>query len=269
MTNNIMVGNSAGCYGDGFAGWYSKQILTNNTFVGNTAGAGGGGIYCDRTSDLTVSNTIFWNNDAPLGPEIWIGDDNGWSALTISYSDLDDGQASIYVEPGSTLNMKAGMIDADPLFVDPADGDYHLLYHSPCRDAGDASAQGLSFEEFECDPRCAGPAPDMGADEFHAHLYYQGDVVPGGTGLIKVSGTSNSYAHVRRSTTLLDPPYPTPFGDLYLGTPRIKICSGIVLPEGYAVFPKTVPPSWIPGDRYYQQALVGGTLTNVAPLTVQ
>ena len=63
--------------------------------------------------------------------------------VTVRYSDLKGGPSSVYVGTGSTLTWGAGMIDADPLFLDPAGGDYHLQQDpcqpgivNPCVDAG-------------------------------------------------------------------------------------------------------------------------------------
>ena len=73
------------------------------------------------------------------------------------------------------------MIDADPLFLDPLNGDYHLTFASPCIDAGDNNATVRPAMDFEGDPRIfpgngtgvylvgSPPQPaivDMGADEY-------------------------------------------------------------------------------------------------------
>ena len=45
-----------------------------------------------------------------------------------------------YSNIGVTENVEvegSGNISADPLFVDPGNGDYHLTADSPCVDAGD------------------------------------------------------------------------------------------------------------------------------------
>ncbi|HGY92863.1 MAG TPA: hypothetical protein ENK43_16990 [Planctomycetes bacterium] len=59
----------------------------------------------------------------------------------------------------------AGNIDAPALFVDPANGDYHLQADSPCRDAADPSFTGLLDLDVDADPRIVNVIPDMGADE--------------------------------------------------------------------------------------------------------
>ena len=89
-----------------------------------------------------------------------------------------NGQESCYVASGCILNWGAGMIDADPLFVESAINDYHILNDSPCKDAGDNSIVPTETPvDFEADPRIAYSVVDMGADEFHTHLYFIGDVI--------------------------------------------------------------------------------------------
>ncbi|MCA9432047.1 MAG: hypothetical protein KC940_16160, partial [Candidatus Omnitrophica bacterium] len=67
-----------------------------------------------------------------------------------------------------------GNIDADPLFVDPKNGDYRLRYGSPCIDAG---AETDLMTDLDGNPRpvdiiglgCDGPDTfDMGAYEFQS-----------------------------------------------------------------------------------------------------
>ena len=89
------------------------------------------------------------------------------------------GLGAAYVGPDGTLAWEAGNIDADPFFVDPSMGDFHLTHQSPCRDAGDNSVA-TSLADFEGDPRMAwGGTVDIGADEFYTHLYYTGLASPG------------------------------------------------------------------------------------------
>jgi hypothetical protein len=85
-------------------------------------------------------NSILWDNKAPDGKEIRLGS----GKLYIDFSDVQGGQLHVHVEPGSTLEWGEGMIDADPLFVDPSAHDYRLtqspcnpLVENPCVHAGD------------------------------------------------------------------------------------------------------------------------------------
>jgi hypothetical protein len=175
VTNCVFAGNSAELAGGTHTNNGNMNMI-NCTFVGNSAKHGGGmGIF--NNSDVSVINTILWNNDATTGPEIHLNQ----SDLTISYSDVAGGQDSVYQTFGSTLDWGDGMIDADPLFLDPLNDDFHLTFGSPCIDAGWNDAPGLPVKDFEGDPRIfpgngkgahlagfasPGAVVDMGADEY-------------------------------------------------------------------------------------------------------
>ncbi len=71
--NNIISGNSAKWMGGGIYCKQSDTLLMNNTIAGNDAGGGGGGIVLSTISNAHCVNTVFWENSAPVGPEIWVG----------------------------------------------------------------------------------------------------------------------------------------------------------------------------------------------------
>ncbi len=131
----------------------SIPTITNLTIAENQASYLGGGIYCTASAP-TVVNSILWGDIAAYGQEISLNDT---SNLIITYSDLHHGQDSVYVQPGSTLDWGEGMIDADPIFVNPDSNDFHLWSHSPCIDAGDPGSP------FDPDSTLA----DMGAYYYH------------------------------------------------------------------------------------------------------
>ena len=56
--------------------------------------------------------------------------------LTVSYSDVEGGEAGVFVQSGFILNWGAGNIDRDPQFVEPGSGDYRLAAGSSCIDVG-------------------------------------------------------------------------------------------------------------------------------------
>jgi hypothetical protein len=133
---------------------HGNLLITNCTIVHNYYG---GGIYC-YWSNPTIINSILWANSAThYGPQITLRT-TGWpSILTVSFSNIEGGQAEAYVESGCTLNWGPGNIDADPYFADPCNGDYHLKSQagrwdansqswvkdsnmSPCIDAGDPNS---------------------------------------------------------------------------------------------------------------------------------
>ena len=93
---------------------------------------------------MTVANTIVWGNTTDIA---MLG---GPGTLVVSYSDIEDGWTG------------TGNIDADPWFVDAANGDYHLQSDSPCVDTG--TPAGAPAADIEGTPRDA--APDMGAYEW-------------------------------------------------------------------------------------------------------
>jgi predicted GH43/DUF377 family glycosyl hydrolase len=138
MINSLVVGNSGS---PAIHGNSASMTLTNVTVAGN--GPDGGCWLND--SHATILNSIVWEEK---GLDIGV---DGSGAYTITYSDVEDG-----VLPG------AGNIDADPLFVDAANDDYHLKPGSPCIDAGtQAGAPAADIEGTARDDN-----PDMGAYEW-------------------------------------------------------------------------------------------------------
>lgn len=273
LTNNTVAWNTAD-HGGGIHCFNSSPTITNNTVFGNKGASYSGGLCCFG-SQPTICNTILWDNDAPTGPEIWIGSTALPSTLSISYSDVDGSQSSVYVETGCTLDWGAGMIDADPLFTDTANDDFHLTWDSPCRDTGDNTVV-TELYDFEGDPRIHDGIVDMGADEFHPHLYSIGDVVPGSPISIRVIGPPPAPVTLALGSGVQDPPLSTLYGDLYLQFPILQtIPLAPIPPEGVRILNATVPSFWFPGEEKPLQALVGplgnpnSVLTNLMTLTVE
>lgn len=160
FTYNLIIGNFAGENGGGVCSTGKNTTDTffyNCTFSQNVCGKYGGGlfVYYDHTS--TVKDCIFWDNYATYGKEISINQydtvQNPPSYLYISYSDVDGGQSSVYVEKdGSQLYWGSGMIASDPEFT-TGPGVNYLYYpnyylaqdpcqpgmKSPCVDTGDGA----------------------------------------------------------------------------------------------------------------------------------
>ncbi len=105
----------------------SSAEFNNCTVFGN-----GAGIRLNGSDEVTVTNTILRGNG---NVQIWF-DRNGGS-LDVSYSDIEGGLEGFINREGHEINWGDGMIDADPLFVDPENGDLRLTEMSPCIDAGD------------------------------------------------------------------------------------------------------------------------------------
>jgi len=117
ITNNIIWKNKAR-FGGGIAGDRSTCVLINNTIYNNEADSGGGILL--ESGIMKMVNVILWKNIDDLYAET-LG-----SASRPDHSVIGDGDFR-------GLN---GNIAADPLFMDPLEGDFRLQPDSPCIDAG-------------------------------------------------------------------------------------------------------------------------------------
>lgn len=275
IQSNIIYDNSAQ-KGAGVSCWEASPQIVNNTITRNWctsiyADDKGGGIGCTKASFPVISNTIVWNNTASTGPEIWIGAITSPSTLSISFSDVKGGQALVSLETGCLIDWGPGMIDLDPVLAEAGDGDFHLTFGSPCRDAGDGSAAALPIVDFEGDPRVAGSSPDMGADEFHRHLYSLGDMIPGNTIDVRIVGfPGTAPLRLWLGSGILEEAWPTTSGDFYLLPPLTTFPLGVIASShGIRNIEAKVPVTWLSGELYGLQALVGDKLSNLMVLTVQ
>lgn len=273
IANNIVSENTAEKHGGGIdCVDVNELIITSNTIFGNKSGysgGGGGGFRCQLIDKGEIANTILWNNK-PY--EIVLYSTGTPFVISVSYTDVEGGMKKVKLDPGCTLNWGAGMIDADPLFVASAEGDLHIRHDSPCKDAGDDAAPHLSDIDFEGDPRIADGKTDMGADEFHAHLYCTGNAKPSGKVKVKFIGTpSTSPVGLFLGSGVMDPPLASPWGDWYLEFPVFGpfLLAPIPFPEGVEVLYGTLPAA--PPGPYSipMQALIGNEFTNPCILFVE
>jgi parallel beta-helix repeat protein len=277
FSNNIVTENTTNGYGGGIECWDSSPSIINNTIINNRAvgrpDGYGGGIGSSYYSDPIITNTILWNNFAYTGREIFISSSSYPSSLTISYSNVNGGQTSVYVDPDCTLDWGDGMIDASPLFVNDGVSDFHITWESPCRDAGDNSAV-ADIYDFEGDPRFAWSGTvDMGADEFYTHLYCMGGFTPSGSiegKLVGMPGTSP--VGLFSGSGVLDPPLPTAWGNFHLQAPWLLIPLVPIPADGVLVLPATIPGTPPAPYDLPMQALIGleaDSLSNVWILEVR
>lgn len=261
IAGNVIAFNQALEDGGGISFYWSTSTTTaNNTLVGNSAGGSGGAIAATYQSNVTAANSILWGNGASLGKEIHIDDPGpGSTILAIGYCDVEGGQASAVADPGGTLVWGLGMIDTAPLFVDPAAGDFHLTFKSPCRNTGlNYEVPPALTEDIEGDPRIFDGFADMGADEMHVHLYHVGDVAPGALVHIRVVGYPGATpVRILYGSGIQDPPQSTQFGDLYLQWPIREAIFGPIPSSGVLDIPAYVPTVWEPGEDYPFQSLIG------------
>ena len=180
LLGSTLIGNVADRGGGLFHGSATNPVITNCTLYLNQALVEGGGIFNDPTTSV-VANSILWNNFDPGGMD--------------ESAQIHGGTPSVSFTcvQGLTGDLGGlGNIDADPLFVDPDNGDFRLSSGSPCIDAGnnwgvpidgnDYDEDGVLCELFpvdldgnprfnadeaDFDPGCGVPVVvDMGAYEY-------------------------------------------------------------------------------------------------------
>ncbi|UCE38709.1 MAG: hypothetical protein JSW00_05635, partial [Thermoplasmata archaeon] len=140
--------------------------------IGYTIGGGsGGGIHCSDSSPTITNNLIIGNGGSGICSSL--------GSPTITCNDVWGNMDGNYFgcSPGT------GSISMDPMFANPASGDYRLKSNSPCIDVGDNSAPGLPPTDFHGNPRiCDGDGDgtavvDMGAFEFGSIGSYEGSEI--------------------------------------------------------------------------------------------
>jgi hypothetical protein len=169
--NNTSVNLGNGGYAGGVWSGGAGSIATfkNCTVARNSAETRGGGIISVNAGNAVIHNSIVAQNTSPLGPQMWLaGGFFGGSAsfATIEWSLFEGGQAMVLIQGVSSLTWGTGNLDADPMFVAPAAGNFHLQCHSPVINAGnDALVPPGVKIDLDGNPRIVGPAVDLGAYE--------------------------------------------------------------------------------------------------------
>ena len=165
---NVVISDNFACTaGAGILCNNSSPILENVTITGNSTNyVDGGAICCHQNSSPSLINSILWGN---FSQGVYFSAGFEPNSITISYSDIQGGEAGIVTNDNGTIYWLDGNIDADPLFADPLNGDYHLSWtnfpipdstKSPCIDAGDPSSS--------LDPD--GTIADMGAYYYNQNV---------------------------------------------------------------------------------------------------
>ena len=177
LLNVIITDNNAYYYGGGIVFLESNPSLINVTITGNSATLFySGGIFCTDNSNPSLINCILWN-DSPQ--EIYFSEEEDPNSITISYSDIQGGEAGIVTNNNGTVNWLEGNINEDPLFGGTGEDPYSLLEYSPCIDAGIPDTTGLNLPPWDIignlriwDGDGNGTAIiDMGAYEYGAPPY--------------------------------------------------------------------------------------------------
>ncbi|MBC8526809.1 MAG: right-handed parallel beta-helix repeat-containing protein [Candidatus Cloacimonetes bacterium] len=146
LENVSIYENCSNGYGDGIYCNNSSPSLVNVTITGNSSGDGGGGICCRANSSPSLVNCIMWND---IPQEVYFYEENDPNSITISYSDIQGGEAGIVTNNNGTVYWLEGNIDEDPLFVGTGEHPYSLLEDSPCIDAGTPDTTGLFLPPWD------------------------------------------------------------------------------------------------------------------------
>lgn len=155
IENCLFTGNHAEMIGGGTGGSYSSAEFVNCTFHSNSTVEGGGAAGTSDNNFAVFTNCVMWGDTPdeldPLAP-----------AGTVEYSVVQGGFAGV------------GIINEDPLFEDPASGDFHIQPGSPCIDAAEGTTAptldiegNIRFDDPETPNTGLGPPwADIGAYEY-------------------------------------------------------------------------------------------------------
>lgn len=157
ISSSVFADNSAD-EGGGFAAEGSYVRISGSTFRGNS-GFDASAILAEY-SEIAIRSSIFWSNPLSTPGNVV---ESVYSDVAIDYSVFAGGAAG------------EGVVNANPLFVDPDAGDYHLQPGSPAIDSADGDA--LAGLDHDLDPRVDDPDTvdtgigdppygDMGAYEY-------------------------------------------------------------------------------------------------------
>jgi hypothetical protein len=217
LVNLIIIGNLAA---GGISNSESSPILVNCAIVGNTTNSSGGGMYNSASSPVLINCTIAGNVSNTYG-SAGMYNTNGSSATLLNCivagnKSGSNNTSGIFSEPGSSATIKYSLVqynngevgnggtlpdhniqgDADPLFVNSAEGDYRLQACSPVINKG-----GNLFYGSDQTPDISAVTMDLGGNmRFYnsgvadmGAYEYQDDPPAGVTGVwfVKEGGTGS------------------------------------------------------------------------------
>ena len=129
--------------------------LANSVVANNTAAVHSGGIFYLPQNETTLSgqptgivNTIIWGNTAPEHPQMRATKGSlPQPVMALDHVLLEGGCLDTNAQQVSCSDV----LDADPLFVDAPNGDYHLQTLSPAVDAGDQTLMPADLLDLDGD----------------------------------------------------------------------------------------------------------------------
>ena len=163
----------------------SVAMIDSCVFSSNTSSSGGGAVYFYSSDNSTVSNCTFYRNQSASGGAMWtwlncftnvqrcifrenqattagsqIGINNACT-MVVGCSDVQGGQAGVYVGSGSSLTWGAGNFDADPWFCGAASRDFTIFNTSPCAPANSGGCGLVGAKRVGCTTTGADETPPL------------------------------------------------------------------------------------------------------------
>ena len=147
-----------------------SNSITHNIFVANSQNLFIGNQYTQSTNNVFDWNLYY----SPGGT-----DGSSWEWKKTSYSSFSTWK--------SATTNDAHSVFAGPLFINPANGNFHLSTNSPAVNAGDTNFTAVTGEtDIDLQPRIAGGRTDLGADELNVLTATLG-ISPSGNGQVQLS----------------------------------------------------------------------------------
>jgi Bacterial Ig domain len=166
IAQNLITGNHAS-EGGGIHSAAAASAIINNTIADNDSRGESSGIFMFGYKGLQLINNIIVAKPGQVSLRC-----NGTAAPNARFNNIFSAGGPASSGACSGLTGTNGNISADPLFIAPTQGDYHLHQISPSIDAGDNQAPNLPDTDIDGNPRILdgngdGTATiDMGIDEF-------------------------------------------------------------------------------------------------------
>ena len=161
--NCTLSGNySSFCGGGAYDSTLNNCLITGNSIAPYpNFGAGGGAVGGTLNNCTVVGNTVYY-------PSVGGGAQFSTANNCIVYYNNPDNLSSVTANYCCTTPLPSvgiGNIINAPLFVNQANGDFHLQSNSPCINSGDNLYVSVT-NDFDGNPRIQGRTVDMGAYEY-------------------------------------------------------------------------------------------------------